>query len=339
MIKAWMRPSSGWQTGAWLGLALIACGGDKREPLPDDTGPGTTADTDTDLPTSPTETGQDTGGTGGTGGTTDPDYVVDWTKRRITARLDHTCALDATGRATCWGEDTTGETAPPAGQYYEIDVQDTHGCGLLGDQTVRCWGDDTYTQSSVEPLTFWKSVSVGLRHSCGISLKDEAVCWGSANNGVLAVPPTTFTKVVAADLHNCGIVPDGRMVCWGVSTASDPGPLNSSTWTDLDCSLAHCCAVQSGDGTVACWGDPTFYRTAAPPDPGFVAVATGGLHSCGLKEDGSVVCWGSNDRGQATPPKGAVFKQIALGYNHSCGLAEDHSVTCWGDSSFGQFPP
>ncbi|MFC5578935.1 PxKF domain-containing protein [Lysobacter niabensis] len=62
---------------------------------------------------------------------------------------------------------------------------------------------------------------------------------------------------------------------------------------------------------------------------GVVALASGDMHSCGLRSDGTIACWGANDFGQATPPAGH-FIALTAGRQHSCGLRDDGKVLCWG---------
>ena len=74
-----------------------------------------------------------------------------------------------------------------------------------------------------------------------------------------------------------------------------------------------------------------------PPDPtgGYIAVAAGNDHSCGLHGQGTVVCWGDNVVGQLYEPDGQ-YTAIAAGSGHTCGLHTDQTISCWGLNSDGQ---
>lgn len=50
----------------------------------------------------------------------------------------------------------------------------------------------------------------------------------------------------------------------------------------------------------------------APVSSGFVALAIGGFHSCGLRADGSVLCWGLNEWGELDAPSGS-FTAVGAG--------------------------
>src|SRR5690606_40726684 len=78
-------------------------------------------------------------------------------------------------------------------------------------------------------------------------------------------------------------------------------------------------------------------------DLAFVAIRSGGSHSCGLTAAGDAYCWGGNDGGalgngtaggKETEPTavvgGHVFQDLALGWGFTCGLDDAGEVWCWG---------
>ena len=96
-------------------------------------------------------------------------------------------------------------------------------------------------------------------------------------------------------------------------------------------------------------------RAAVEVRTGWMAVATGNQHACGLWGHGVAFCWGDNGFGQlglgpeggegSTVPapvelgvdsEGVRFEALALGDSHSCGLAHDGRVFCWGWNAVGQ---
>jgi alpha-tubulin suppressor-like RCC1 family protein len=90
----------------------------------------------------------------------------------------------------------------------------------------------------------------------------------------------------------------------------------------------------------------------------FVAVATGGAHTCALTARGTAYCWGRDEGGQlgAPPPEscpldsglfpcslvplavqgGLTFAQVVGGGGHTCALTADGSAYCWGNNGSGQ---
>ena len=100
----------------------------------------------------------------------------------------------------------------------------------------------------------------------------------------------------------------------------------------------HTCGLKR-DGTVACWGSNQ-YGQSTPPAGLFTQVAAGNGDSCGIKIDGGATCWGRfNYVLTGKPPPVGNFTQVATGSNHSCGIEPDGSVVCWGSNSDGQSKP
>ena len=60
---------------------------------------------------------------------------------------NHSCGVRDDGSAACWGDNSLGQTAAPAGRFLQIAVGGWHNCGLRSDGTATCWGN-TVTASS-----------------------------------------------------------------------------------------------------------------------------------------------------------------------------------------------
>jgi len=92
------------------------------------------------------------------------------------------------------------------------------------------------------------------------------------------------------------------------------------------------------DGTVVGWGLATSPQLALPGDlTNIVALALGGSHGLALRGDGTVKGWGSNTYGQAQPPADLTnVVAIAAGYSHSLALKSDGTTVAWGYNRFGQ---
>ncbi len=65
----------------------------------------------------------------------------------------------------------------------------------------------------------------------------------------------------------------------------------------------------------------------------WVHVATGAVHSCGIRSDGTIRCWGcegyGNDSELCVEPPG-TFLDLAVGDVHTCAIRSDGSAVCWG---------
>jgi len=186
----------------------------------------------------------------------------------------------------------------------------------------------------------WTSLAVAEKHSCGVTTEGALYCWGSNEFGQLgddtlghrlsptreATGASDWESVSAGDRHTCGVKADGSLYCWGRRTE---GQL----------------------GTGGAGYDPprrTPERVTGGAE-GWVSVAAGGSHTCGVKTDGSLYCWGSNGGGRLgdgttgerrTPTREASraddWASVSAGDEHTCAVKTDGSLHCWGRNAAGQ---
>lgn len=191
-------------------------------------------------------------GTGGlASGSTRPGRVggaTNWAE--VSAGLDHTCATSATGRISCWGQNTSGELG--VGSYdvvvtpttvdttnvafSSLSVGDHFGCALRG-VAAWCWGDSSDGQvgyggveTQLSPVramaTALVRVEVGARHACALDDAGGVLCWGDDGEaqvggvgGEALVPqavalPQPATDLALGDHHSCALTAEG-VYCWG----------------------------------------------------------------------------------------------------------------------------
>jgi alpha-tubulin suppressor-like RCC1 family protein len=139
----------------------------------------------------------------------------------ITAGWAHTCAVQRSGLAWCWGDGGEGQL-----------------------------GDGMATRSSIPVAVSgtgrYSAVAVGNWHTCAVATSGPGQCWGQGTFGQLGVGGTSgattpvtiqgdaLTGVTAGDLFTCGIFSgDGLVYCWGYSLKG-----------------------QLGNGTVSALGEP-----------------------------------------------------------------------------------
>ena len=270
----------------------------------------------------------------------------------------HSCALDSSGAASCWGANDQGQlgdgsrddhTAPAvvAGDltFSQLSAGASHTCGATRDGDVYCWGSnergqlgDATTLERDTPVRVmagasFKLVRAGFSHSCALSRSGEILCWGSNAYGQLGTGAgltSSRPAAVAGDLrfgalavgwnHTCGITTSGDIYCWGSNNAG-----------------------QLGDGTRDDRRTPTRVASSAR----FISVAAGNQHTCAVTTSGQMLCWGRNnygqlataagDRSQPTPADGGTeFTTVTAGAVHTCGRTAAGAVYCWGRNTFGQ---
>jgi alpha-tubulin suppressor-like RCC1 family protein len=245
----------------------------------------------------------------------------------------HTCALNSSGDAYCWGVNDKGQlgngsaTGPSSSvpvavagalKFISLAATGDHTCGLVASGAAYCWGKNDFGQFGN----------------------------GTRSNGSLVAGSTTpvpvsgglrFSNFDAGGYHTCGIVSSGAAYCWGLNQSGQVG--NGLQGTNVDALV------------------PTAVSGALT----FSAIFTGVYHSCALTTGGSAYCWGSNlygglGNGSASGPDncptypntggcsvrpvgvagGQHFNVLALGGYHTCGLVSDGIAYCWGANTNGQ---
>jgi alpha-tubulin suppressor-like RCC1 family protein len=235
----------------------------------------------------------------------------------------HLCALSATGRITCSGDNVRGQLGdgsrttqarpPPAlpGLTGVISIAAGVGdsCAIRDDGTAWCWGRNEFGQlgdgsliarnrpTRVEGIDHAIAVTVGFDHACALidGVARTAVCWGRNNVDQLGARARDFRLLPAP-------VMDGDAPLSGI--------------TQLVAGGAHSCALIN-DG-VKCWGANGLSQTGVPPKMAEVTVPS----PTQVLLDAS-----------GAPLADAV--EIALGVNHTCALLRNGTVLCWGANTGG----
>jgi len=224
-----------------------------------------------------------------------------------------------------------------------------HTCMLMSDRSVRCAGLNNWGQlgnggfasaSTPVPATGLTSaiyVNPGMEHTCALLADGTVDCWGTNYVGQLGngfvgafseVPrpvPGITTAVGAAvgGFHNCAILADQSVKCWGRNQDGQIG--NGDNTTDV--------------------GSPQTVIGLGP----ITGLAGGGYHNCAIKPDTTLRCWGRNTRGQLGDGSSAAFASTPVtvsgltnviavtgGLYHTCALLQDRTVQCWGENQDGQ---
>ena len=234
---------------------------------------------------------------------------------RISTGNQHTCAVTAGGAAYCWGANWSGQIGDgtrgadrlspvrvPGVTLSSISAGNEHSCGLAADGTAYCWGnnlsgqlgDGTQTQRLSPTLVAlnlkFSKIFAGQSRTCGIAVAPagKLYCWGEGGNGQLGIganssvsTPTavnsalTFSSVASGWDFTCGLTTTGQTHCWGTGRYGTLGTSVSTTTS------------QNSPVRVA-------------GDPGFVSLAAGNQHVCGVTAAKVTHCWGRNRVGSLT---------------------------------------
>ena len=203
--------------------------------------------------------GTGTNGQLGTGGATTamtPVAVampVGVTFTAISAGYGHTCAINTSGVAYCWGLNSSGQLGigsttpamtptlvPGAGDLTDLHAGYMSTCAVTGAGGGYCWGEgsagqlgygqpnDRTTPTAIslggDPLS---RISIHSSHACAITLAGRLFCWGNNEFGQLGrTGSSSYTPIqvsfggtglfIEAGLKStCAINAPGRVFCWG----------------------------------------------------------------------------------------------------------------------------
>ncbi len=288
----------------------------------------------------------------------------------LTAGQNHTCVLNSSGEAYCWGDNSVGQLGDASTEssmspvavsgdhrFTSISAGWDHTCAVTGDNDVYCWGRGRYgrlgngaAENSMVPVPVsgdlsFESVDSGMAHTCGITVDREAFCWGRGEDGILGngavasssvpVPVSgghTFGSVEAGSATTCGITTVGDAYCWG---ASDFGNLLGQGERDRDRKFS-----------------PGLVSGGFAFNPGSISVGLD--HVCALNTKNKAICWGRGRYGKLgigsgdglgvienlrTPreAKGNIsFSSLSTGIFQTCGITSDGKAYCWGRNGSGQ---
>ena len=139
-----------------------------------------------------------------------------------------------------------------------------HTCALLDNASVKCWGYNNFGQLGIDNTTEMGKTSGSMAQLTGINL-------GTGR---------TATAIAAGYDHNCALLDNASVKCWGQNTYGQLGIDNTTHMGDNSSEMAQLTSINLGTG-----------RTAT-------AISAGFYRSCALLDNASVKCWGRNHVGQ-----------------------------------------
>jgi len=265
----------------------------------------------------------------------------------------HACALDTTGLAYCWGDNTLGQlgngTVAPAPnfnagtsttvttiptqivsttKFVSIYSFGNHTCALDAGGAATCWGDNSYdelgatttpgTPVAVATSLAFTSLALSGTRTCGITTANDVYCWGAHPQGgaLCGSSPCTLTPILLAssDKYRQVVITDTQTTLLSTSgavtttssLATAPAAvtnLPALSYTALSTTAFDATCAIDTTGALYCWGKATYgavgngsftdngpSKVDVPP----VTSAGGGVATCALDQQGYVRCWGHN---------------------------------------------
>jgi alpha-tubulin suppressor-like RCC1 family protein/uncharacterized protein YjdB len=300
--------------------------------------------------------------------------------------------------------DTVSITVGTVGQFSSVMAGWGLSCALDAGGKASCWGSLIYEAGNALPVSLatdvrFTSLTGGTWHACGLTAAGSAYCWGlndgaewgidalghlgtGSTSRVVADPSlvtggVTFASISAGRFHTCGLTSAGVAYCWGSNSHGQlgGGQINESrtvptpvtgglTFASISAGMAGTCGVTT-TGAGYCWGSnnggqlgngSAAFSSLVPVPVGgglsFRAISTGGTldsfggFACGVTTAGAAYCWGDNPYGQlgsigtsrvpVAVSGGITFSSVETGETHACGLAVSGAAYCWGRRWFGQ---
>ena len=236
--------------------------------------------------------------------------------RTLTSGANHICAILDNGTVKCWGYNFSGQ----------LGLGDTAYRGDAGGEM-----GDSLPAVNLGTNRSARSLTTGLSHTCALLDNGTVKCWGGNMNGQLglgdmasrgdaggemgdSLPATNLgtnrsarSLVCGGGYHNCAVLDDGSVKCWG---QGGYGQLGLGDALDRGSS-----AGEMGDSLPAV--NLGTNRSAT-------SLVLGFGHTCAILDNGSVKCWGYNfdgelglgdgiDRGAAAGEMGDALRAIRFG--------------------------
>lgn len=182
----------------------------------------------------------------------------------------------------------------------------------------------------------WVMLDDGYRSACGLLSDGRTVCWGDE---FVADVGSRFRQISISGWSGCGLRFDGGVECWCMNPA-EPGPCNQvptgREFVSVQNGEYWACA-QDTDRQLHCWGGWSRETPTEPVSDWSIEIEVG----CAVFDDGRVGCWGDTRRfGQGTPqpatepPPELKYTQVAVGRTHACALDTEGEAHCWGRTGY-----
>ena len=201
----------------------------------------------------------------------------------ISSSGSNTCSITADYRLVCWGANDMGQlgqgstsqisrmvnvTLSSLEEPVDVAVGEHHTCIVTSQGKIECWGQNDFGQLGRDFKCAYGSYERGCNGNFAVTL--PGVVNYSGHFG--------FIQVSVGDTHTCGLLANGKVMCWGANSDGQLGDgttiesyspvhinsANGMVFTNIDAGKAHSCKPmiwasytlgkkpfgQLGDGTI-----------------------------------------------------------------------------------------
>jgi len=237
--------------------------------------------------------------------------------------------------------------------------------GLVVPLFIGCSGDNDTTPAVSRKFLTAAMIAAGGYHTCALLNIGKVKCWGYNEVGALGLGDVshrgdepgemgdslpivnlgtnlTVIALSAGGYHNCAVLDNGQVKCWGYNDLGQLGLGDTANRGDGLSEMGDALpAVDLGTGRMA------------------TAITAGERgHTCSLLDNGQVKCWGNNSAGQLgigdTTSHGAAASEmgdalpavslgtgrtvtaLSAGGGHTCTILDNGQIRCWGQNSEGE---
>ncbi len=320
---------------------------------------------------------------GGTGSST-------YTVSAIATGEYHNCVILSSSKLKCWGKNLYGnlgldsvsnkgnlvnemgdnlpfvDLGNESGSDYtvkKIALGSDHSCAILSNDKMKCWGHNKYGQLGQDS-----------KHNLGDGLNSSNVVVVEMGNALSFIDlgnasgtDYTVEQLASGYAHNCAVLSNGRLKCWGYN---DYGQLGQGNTNDLGDGLD-----SGGNAAVEMGNNLDFVDLGVDGSSNHYeidAIVSKNNHTCAILDTdgiadnivmGLLKCWGLNSSAQLglghlnTMGDGAnemganlpfinlgtdennnpyTVKMVVTGYSHTCALLNNNQIKCWGGNAYGQ---
>lgn len=279
----------------------------------------------------------------------------------VSASGAFSCALPATSRPLCWGEDRWRQlgfwlsAVKDREIPEEVGVSDvaqiatgvSHTCAELEGGGAECWGrgdvgqngdgfsdEETDPPGPVSTLTEALEIGAGEDHACAVLIDGRLECWGENRNGELGQPASLRRSYRPLPVEG---VTEAVQVAVGLDTTC---VLLASGHVE--------CFGWGGGGELGDGQSGGEYHSYTPVEvqglSNATAIAAGDSSNCALLQTGRVECWGAQmgdgESASSDVPveisgiEGATA--VAAGHFDGCAVLASGRIACWGYNGAGE---